>query len=191
MERVSWIWILNLGLSGCYCNMVNTVPNHKNCCIGLTFSQFGTWKLEVLIHSGATHPGSGIYIAWWQDGLCGVFNYKPDSELASQRSLVIIYHSFKYLSLWVLQSAHGVPHLLVSDWQFQRFMYEMCGLCESTVSPNILDKIVLLHLGLRRTQFAAYRHDHCPQENHGLDTLTLSPSGMIFPLTFLYQTHLM
>lgn len=68
---------------------------------------------------------------------------------------MIIYHSFKYLSLWVLQSAHGVPHLLVSDWQFQHFMYEMCGLCESTVSPNIVDRIVLPHLGLRRTQFAA------------------------------------
>lgn len=47
MERVSWIWILDLGLSGCYCNVVNTVPNHKNCCRGLAFSQFGTGKLEV------------------------------------------------------------------------------------------------------------------------------------------------
>lgn len=33
VARVSWIWSFDLGLSGCYCNMANTVLNHKNCAV--------------------------------------------------------------------------------------------------------------------------------------------------------------
>ena len=84
---------------------------------------------RIQIHSGAIHPGSGIYRARWQSG-CSVFRYKPNLNSASWESLVIdaailntCLPPFGFFS-----QAHGILHILVFDWQFQNFVNEMCGL---------------------------------------------------------------